>query len=270
MLLCVDIGATKTLVAAFTESGELSRQSKFPTAKNYQKFIHDLENILKNRFSDTKFRAGCCAVPGLVDRKNGLAREFGNRPWRNVPIGSDISDIAGIIPVLIESDANLAGLFEAKIFHKKYKKVLYLTISTGIGDAYISDGKIVESLADSEGGHMIILHKGKLQEWEDFASGRALFAKYGRRASEINDPRIWREFVPGIAQGLGQLIATFLPDIVIIGGGLGAHFEKYGDLLQNELEKYRNKMVNIPPVIKAKKPEEAVIYGCYEYIKQNV
>jgi hypothetical protein len=27
--------------------------------------------------------------------------------------------------------------------------------------------------------------------------------------------------------------------------------------------------VPIPPLLKAQRPEEAVVYGCYEYIKQN-
>jgi hypothetical protein len=35
------------------------------------------------------------------------------------------------------------------------------------------------------------------------------------------------------------------------------------------LDKFNNPLVPIPPVVKAKRPEEAVIYGCYEFIKQN-
>lgn len=267
MLLCIDIGATKTLVAAFTEEGKISGEFKFPTAKNYRKFLKDLSKAIQSQFKDIDFRAGCCAVPGIVERQKGLGLEFGNLPWRHVHIRDDASEAAGGVPIKIENDTNLAGLYEASEFGKKYQKILYVTFSTGIRAAFIEQGKLVESLADAEAGQMITRYKSKLQKWEDFASGRALFAKYGKKASEINSAKVWQEFVPGMAQGLGQLIATFPADVIVIGGGMGAHLEKYGQLLVDELEKYGNKMVNVPPVTKALKPEEAVIYGCYEYIK---
>jgi hypothetical protein len=50
---------------------------------------------------------------------------------------------------------------------------------------------------------------------------------------------------------------------------LGTYFHKYGDFLVKELEKYQNTMVSIPPIVQAKRPEEAVVYGCYDFIKQH-
>jgi hypothetical protein len=56
---------------------------------------------------------------------------------------------------------------------------------------------------------------------------------------------------------------------VVIGAGVGAHLQKFIGPLEHQLKKLENKMVKIPPVAQAKRAEGAVIYGCYEFIKQH-
>lgn len=269
MLLCVDIGASKTLLAAFTEEGKLEHEFKFPTPKNYRQFVKDLKTAIKVQFGGYKFRAAALAAPGTLDLDRGVGLRFGNLSWRNVPLKADL-EAASNCPVKIGNDTKLAGLSEAKLLHKQYKKVLYLTVSTGIGDALIVNGEIDSGLSNSEGGQMMIMRGGQLKRWEDFASGKALVKKYGRLASEIDEPEIWEEFSDGLAQGLGQLLAVIQPEVVVIGGGVGTHFHKYEHFLHQALEtKYKARLVRIPPIIKAKRPEEAVVYGCYELIRHK-
>jgi len=88
-------------------------------------------------------------------------------------------------------------------------------------------------------------------------------------ASEIDDPKIWREFANNLVPGIYQLVASFQPDVVIIGGGVGAHFEKFGPFLTGKLDEFKNKLVKMPPIIKAGRSEEGVVYGCYDYYKQQ-
>ncbi|MDB5160679.1 MAG: hypothetical protein JWO96_59 [Candidatus Saccharibacteria bacterium] len=269
MYLAIDIGGTKTLVAVFNSDGQIIEEYKVPTNKNYPDFVEELGSLIKDKVTHHNLLACCCAVPGELDRKEGIAIRFGNLPWKNTPIKKDLEKIIGHVPILIENDAKLAGLSEA-LSHKQYRKVLYLTVSTGIGDGIIIDGKIDADFADSEPGQMVLEYQGELRKWEDFASGRALVTKYGKRASEIEDPAIWQEFSRGLARGMIELIATLQPDVIIIGGGVGSHFEKFSPYLKSELAKLENDMVQSPPIIKAERPEEAVIYGCYEYVKQTV
>lgn len=266
-MLCVDIGASKTLIAAFTEDGQIKHEVRLPTPKRYDRFLDEFAKTVKKEFASYGFRTAACSIPGLVDRKTGTGIDFGNLPWHRVPIKADLSKLLDV-PVEVENDTKLAGLSEARELHDKYKKVLYLTLSTGIGSALVSDDHISKDLADSEAGQMIINFDGRLRRWEDFGSGRAFFKRYGKQASDVADPAVWRDFTPSVAQGLGQLLAVIQPDVVIIGGGLGAHFERFGHFLREELEsRYKAKLVDIPPILKAKRPEEAVIYGCYELIK---
>lgn len=267
--LAIDVGATKTLLAVFSNDGKVLYEQKIATNKKYDQFLADLRLTLNEEgFSKHRIVAVCCAIPGKVDRKNGVGLTFGNLPWHSVRIRSDLERIISHLTIFVENDANLAGLYEASV-HKKYKKVLYLTFSTGIGDGIIINGKIDPDFADSESGQMILEHEGRLQKWEDIASGRAFRQKYGKKASEVDNPFTWKQYSKAVAKGIGELVATLQPAVVIIGGSVGAQLEKFADPLKEELKKYHNNMVPIPPIIKADKPMEAVIYGCYEYIKQN-
>lgn len=269
MYLAIDIGGTKTLLAVFNTHGKVVFEHKTKTDSTYSRFIDDIKTALNNELKDFEFSAACCSAPGLINHKSGVVTRFGRLPWRNVPLKHDLEKLLGHVPVLIENDAKLAGLSEALLVHEKYKKVLYLTISTGIGGGVIINGKIGADLINTEPGQMLLEHGGKLKTWEDIASGRALKERYGKLASEINDPKIWQDFAQDIARGLEQLLAVIQPDVVIFGGGVGAHFEKFGHYLHEDLKKIRNDMVKIPPIIKAHRPEEAVVYGCYDLIKQQ-
>jgi glucokinase len=64
-------------------------------------------------------------------------------------------------------------------------------------------------------------------------------------------------------------VAALTPDVIVLGGGVGAHYEKFKKPLQEELEEFKNPLVVVPPIVKAKHPEEAVIYGCYELARQH-
>lgn len=269
MYLAIDIGGSKTLFAVFDGSGQIVEQYKIPTNKDYASFLNEVAQAVKDKLAHHNFIACCCGVPAEINREEGVAVVFGNLSWRNIPIKKDLGNILGPLPIKIENDANLAGLSEALLLIDKYQKVLYLTVSTGIKTGFIVDGKLEPNLADAEPGQMILEHNGKLEKWEDFASGRALVAKYGKKASEIDDPEIWKAFSHDLALGINELLAIFQPQALIMGGGVGAHFEKFTSPLVQELNKMSNEMVRVPPIIKARRPEEAVVYGCYEYAKQD-
>lgn len=267
--LAIDVGGTKTLFAVFKPDGEQVCQNKVETPGNYDQFKDSLKRNIE-QLDKFKFSHACCAIPGRIDFEKGIGQDFGNLPWEDVPVLADLQAMLPDTKVLIHNDAKLAGLSETLLLKDKYKKVLYLTISTGIGGGVISDGNIDVDFANFEPGQMVFEHDGKLQQWEDFASGRALRQKYGKPATEIDDPAVWQEYVKLLVTGMEDVLATVQPDAVIIGGGVGAHFEKFKDYLVEELNDINNPLVPTPPLLKAQRPEEAVIYGCYDYIRQNL
>ncbi len=265
MYLTIDIGGTKTLLARMKKNGEIEESFKFPTPHDYPEFKQLLaENIAK--ITTGKFSLVCVAAPGKIDRENGVAIAFGNLPWQNVPLRDDIKAITNC-PVLIENDAKLAALSEARLLDPPRHKVVYLTVSTGIGGGTVINNVLDPDLVDAEVGHMLFERDGQLVKWESFASGKAIVKRFGRLASEIDDPAIWKVFARDLAMGIIDIAANVYPDTIIIGGGVGSHFRKYGKFLKAELKKYQDPMVKIPEVFQAKNPEEAVIHGCYQLIR---
>lgn len=266
MYLAIDIGGTKTLVAALKEDGVLLESIRFETPKEYSNFLKVLSTTIKS-LKNQDFNQVCSSA-GRIDKASGLVLAFGNLSWENIDLAADIEAISNT-PCLIENDSKLAGLSEAVLISKQYSKVLYITISTGIGSVLIVDGVIDKDLEDSEVGKMLLEHKGKFARWEEFASGKAIYEKYGKRASDINDPKIWYVIAHNIAIGMINLIASYTPQAIIIGGGVGTHLNKFQARLEEDLQIYSSPMFSIPPLLKAQRPEEAVIYGCYEFIKQH-
>jgi glucokinase len=268
MYLGVDIGGSKTLMVVFSEEGQIVREHKFATNHDYPQFLNDISSEL-NQFKDLSFDLGCVGVPGIVDRETGVVKSFGNIPWENVSIKKDLSALLGL-DVLLENDANLAALAEAILLKEQYKRVLYVTLSTGIGGKLIINGTISQDIPDAEIGHMMFEYGNKILPWEKFASGQALVYQFGKKASEIDDPAVWEKYSYNVARGLQPVLAVMQPEVVVLGGGVGAHFEKFDQPLKEQLEKFKNNMIDIPPLLKAKNAVEAVVYGCYELIKQSV
>lgn len=249
--------------------GEVKEQIKFKTHQDYDEYLKVLQaNVVK--LPTGKCKRAVVAAPGKIDRKHGVILSFGNLGWKNIQLQADLEKLLNI-PVTIENDSKLAALSEAVLLKDSYTKVLYVTISTGIGAGLIVNGKIDPKFADMEAGQMLLEHNGKLRDWEDFGSGRAFYDKFGKKVSEVaeDDNEAWYWLARNIAIGLLNLMAILTPEVVVIGGGAGAHLDKFKDRLDEQLKIYENPMFSIPPIIKAQHPEEAVIYGCYELAKSR-
>ena len=250
------------------KDGKIEDSVKFPTPRDYKEFVSQLADTVASLTTE-KWDVACVAAPGKIDHETGVVIAFGNLPWKNVPIRDDVQKITNC-PVLIENDAKLAALSEARLLKTPHHKVTYLTVSTGIGGGTIINNVIEPDLQDAEVGHMLFERDGELVPWESFASGKAIVRRFGKLASEIDDPAVWKIISHDLALGIIDVAANIQPDVIIIGGGVGTHFKKYGAFLNAELKKYESPMVPAPKVVGAKHPEEAVIYGCYELIKDYV
>ena len=268
MYLGIDIGGTKTLLGRFTKDGDLQESFKFPTPNNYDDFVSELTvNIA--RITTKPWKLVAVAAPGKINRDTGVVEVFGNLKWTNTPLVQTVHSITNC-DVLIENDSKLAGLSEARLLKPLPHKVLYVTVSTGIGGALIVDGYLDQDLLDAEIGWMLHERGGKMVTWESFASGRAIVKRFNKLASEITDPHVWRLVSHDIAIGLIDVAAILQPDIIIIGGGVGTNFEKFKKPLQEELKRYESTLVKAPKVIGAKKSEQAVIFGCYQLMKDRI
>ena len=263
MIVAIDTGGTKTLVAGYDESGAVVVQHKFPTPKKTTEYIDAVSTHLVALFSEKPVTAISLAVPGIV--RDGVAVHCPNLGWENFPVAEELRGVLGDVPIFLENDANLAGLAEARTLPEPVRACLYVTISTGIGSGIIIDGHIDAGLSHSEAGHALIEYDGIVRQWESFASGRAIFEAYKKMGKDIKSRRTWMQIADRISRGFLAVIPILQPEVIVIGGSMGTHFEKYEAYLNAILEEKLPRMITTPRIVQAQHPEEAVIYGCYYY-----
>lgn len=267
MYLGIDIGGTKTLVASLTNEGVITETFKFPTPEKYSHFLLELRHGLAH-LKTQDFKAIGIGAPGKIDRQHGVFVRGSNLKWKNKDLHTDVVRILHA-PVVVENDAKLAALSEAMLLKEKFNRVLYITISTGIGAGVVINQTLDPDFLEIESGQAIFEHKGRLLRWEEFASGKAIVKTFGKRAADINDQATWKTIVRYWSPGFSNVIATVQPEVIVVGGSVGAHFNKYKDLLRAEIKKYETPLTPTPKIIGAQRPEEAVIYGCYDLAREK-
>lgn len=266
MYVGVDVGGTKTLIAALTDAGEIVESRKFPTPKNYKTFLLEVAHALAH-MEHKDFKAGGAGIPVTnLNRATGRAINFGNLSWHNVLVEHDLEKIFAC-PFVVNNDAKMASLSEAMLLKNKYQRVLYVTISTGIGYALTVNQTLDDNIGDAGGRTIMLEYKGKLEPWESFASGKAIVARYGKRAEDIHDEHTWKAISRELTQGFLELIAIMQPEAIVVGGSVGNYFERLKPFLKADLKKYETPLLVIPALLKAERPNEAVIFGCYDLAK---
>lgn len=269
MYLAVDIGGTKTLLALFDNNGQIIKTEKFQTPPDYQEFLAALNERLQS-FPRDQLQAAAIGVPGRLDRQLGVVLACGNLPWEHQPLKADLASQLNIPVIHLENDAKLAALGESKLIINEYKKVLYITISTGIGIGVTINGKLSPDLLDAEPGFMQVWHGDRYQTWEDFASGQAIQQRYGKQANDIpaGDP-LWEQIAADLAPQVFNVISIVQPQVTVIGGGVGQHLDHFHDVLVRHLKQFESKLVPVPPLRQAQHAEQAVIYGAYALLTDH-
>lgn len=260
MITAVDIGATKTLIAQFGDDGQPKNPVKFPTAPNKDEFITELFRQLEAFAPITTLSVG---VPGVIEG-DGVINSTTNLVWVNWPLKKLLQEKFDC-PVYIQNDAHMAAIGEINSIDPLPHRGLYLTVSTGIGGGLVVDGKLPTPVSPTEFGTMVFEFEGKMDIWEHFASGKALFKHFGKKAQDLTEPEEWQWLAERLSVGLLLLIPQFEPDVVVFGGGVGRYLEKFRSPLEAILAKRPVYSTNQVKLLAAKHPEEAVIYGCYYY-----
>jgi len=264
MLLAVDTGGTKTLIASFKKDGSLGDTFRFPTPANTNDYVSQVKSTIETHYNADDIEGVTIALPGIIE--NGVAIWCNNLGWSHFNAKDAFKDLlGGSVPIFIENDANLAGLSEARSIKPLPISVLYVTVSTGIGTGIITNGNIDPGTRKSEGGRTMVEFNGMIREWESFASGKAIYNTFEKFAHDITSVHDWNQVADRISRGLLAIIPVLQPNTIVIGGSIGTYFKRYGKQLDKILSSRLPSHIPVPVLREAKHPEEAVIYGCYYY-----
>lgn len=234
----LDIGGTKIRVACLDAALAVIAVDEFPTAAaaSPRAAMDRVASFLQG-VSIAALGIGCT---GPVDPITGLVGDVELLPgWQNFALTANLADRLGV-PVALENDCDAAALGESAIgAGRGASRFLYVSISTGIGAGIVIDSKLYRGRlgVHPELGHMALDPAGPLCYcgargcWESLASGPALARLHGEatdarqvfQLARAQDPRALAsldKFRAYTAQGLGNLITLFAPEVIAVGGGV--------------------------------------------------
>ena len=195
--------------------------------------------------------------PGTPDNEAGVLVYSNNLPFNMAPMRSLIREVVDL-PVYIDNDANCAAMAEAVAGAAKgTKESVTITLGTGVGAGVIVRGRIYSGFnqAGSEFGHTVIVSGGQQCScgrkgcFEAYSSASALIRMTKEAAdanpdSKLNDliredgkvsgktafkamrmgdeaaAKVVDMYTDYMADGLANAINTFMPEVLVIGGGV--------------------------------------------------
>ena len=199
-------------------------------------------------------------TPGSVNKATGVIEFSNNLKFDKVPAIGMLKEKTGCDKIYFDNDANCAALGEAVAgVGKGVKNFIAITLGTGVGSGIVVNGKLVVGLnyAAGEMGHNVIVYNGKPCNcgrngcWEAYASATALIAQTksamlehpyskmwdmtdgslgnvnGRtafdamRAGDETASKVVENYIGYLACGITNIVNTFQPDILCVGGGIG-------------------------------------------------
>jgi glucokinase len=297
LFIGVDIGGTKVLATAVSRSGRVVRTAlrETPGRRVEARLVEDaLTEAVQEIAGIRRIGAIGIAAAGFVDAQGERVRFAPHLPWQDEGVRARLAE-RWSAPVVLDNDANCAARAElAYGAVGEADSAVVVTLGTGIGGALILDGEVIRGYNGMAGeyGHTQVVPGGRDCEcggsgcWEQYCSGNALTRFVRERgvedlsgpaltaAAEAGDPvalAAYAEVGEWLGVGLANLVASFDPQVVVIGGGVSAA----GDLLLEPARAaLRESLVGaphrtIPPVVRAALGPEAGAIGAADLARQT-
>jgi glucokinase len=251
LALGIDIGGTNTRAALVSSRGEVLARRRLPSRRDAEAMLADCLALIAELWAEGVEGVGV-GVPGQVDADTGDVFSGGYVDLSSIPFARRLSDASGL-RVSIENDGAMALLGEHAFGAAQgHQNAILLGIGTGIGGAVLERGRLVRGRRSAgQLGHLVVEPEGlpclcgKRGCVETTSSGTALgrlIAEAGlpagvpatellARAGEAAVGRALAAWAAPLRRAVDSLVATLDPEVVVLGGGLGAEAVAALDLL---------------------------------------
>lgn len=261
MIVGVDIGGTKVLAGEVTAEGEVRRTAlRFTPGRRVP--AHLVENALTEAVmevaGDEPLEAVGLAAAGFVDVTRTRVLFAPHLPWRGDDVVERLSARWGV-PVIMDNDANCTALAEAAYGAARgASSTVLVTLGTGIGGALMFGDQLWRGAGGMAGefGHQQVVPGGAACQcgragcWEQYCSGNALVRHARTRLGAspaltrvtdgdpgaLTGPMVTAAAADGdavalaafrsvgdwLGVGLANLVASFDPALLVVGGGVSA------------------------------------------------
>ncbi|EET85865.1 ROK family protein [Clostridium carboxidivorans P7] len=287
----IDLGGTKISGAIADFNGDIISKYIIPTNSHegekvvLERITTVIEKVIEeSKVDKDKILAIGIGSPGPLDAKKGIILTTPNLPFKNFNIVKPLEDKFNI-PVHLDNDANAAAIGEY-VFGagQGTNNMVFITVSTGIGGGAILNGKIYRGNTCNalEIGHTTIEKDGPKCNCGNYGCAEALASgtAIGRSAKEavergektslssyekITAYEVFKEAEKGDAAAqkvrdkalnylgicVANVIASFDPEMVIIGGGVSKGgnivFQKVKEVVSKRCFKAMSENTKIVP-----------------------
>lgn len=250
-VLALDLGASRARTAVVLDDGSLAGRRDARTPRAAADVLNLCAAELRASLGAAREQgipdpsALSISAPGPIDPQRGEFRDPPNLDrslWR-FPIAARLSEALGL-PAVMDRDTQVAALGEGMFGAARgLTDYVYLTVSTGVGGAIVSDGRLLrgpDGLA-GELGHLTVdadgppCGCGARGHLEAFASGTGIISACRATGRQVADAaevaaaevageewahEIMERARRAFATALVSIVDVFNPQRVVVGGGI--------------------------------------------------
>ena len=285
-IVSIDIGKTKIAAGLFNIDLVLEDYIVKSSGKCAGEILEAVENIIKYyivKYDNSILGIGI-ATFGVVDYRGGSIVSSGIiTDWNNIPIKERMESLFHI-PVFVENDVKAAafGEFCAANALEKHNDLLYLSIGTSIGFAFVENASLwygthrrFGEIASFRPAHSqltlgeMIGGKGLIEQYYNHTqcvkTGDELFSL--ATTGDTVSKNIYDVMIRTTAELLRWLSVCFDPGCLIIGGGVVCKNAVLFDMIQDCYNAISSKEYSALSMAKLR--EKSGIYGAAELVVQN-
>ncbi|HLL89496.1 MAG TPA: ROK family protein, partial [Tepidisphaeraceae bacterium] len=195
---------------------------------------------------------------GPMDSDAGVVSPLHQPAWHGVPLKAIVERRFGC-PFRVDVDTNAAALAECRFGGADPARLLYLTLSTGMGGGFVVDGRVYRGAggAHPEVGHQVVpacspraaaatCACGATGCLEALVSGNGIRRLYDKPAEELAE-REWAEVATHLGHGLRNVAAIYAPATIVLGGGVAVGGGQ--PLLETATRVMRDGLRLVPPPV---------------------
>lgn len=282
-VVAVDIGGTSTRIALVSPEGKVLKLHVLPTPVTgsadilAKTLVKEIRGVLGFTLPSDIGGIGISAA-GPIDFKTGEIIKPPNLGFPKIPLVRPLEKEFGI-PVRAINDCHAGILGElTRGAAQGVDCALYITISTGIGGAYVEQGRMLLGHAGNslEIGHFIVDTQYNLRcgcghtgHWEAYASGKHIprFFSLWRERHRLPAPDFPADHAEGIfaaaragnptatkfvdelgrinARAISDIVVAFDPALIVFDGSLAL---KNTDILFPPIQKYTDRFLPLPEI----------------------
>jgi glucokinase len=245
----VDVGGTRLRVARISADGRILAKHAGPVERDRDAFVPRLIEMIGRVMAEDVAAIGI-GLPGRVDARRAAVHSAGYLDIAGLPIAQTLQARLGL-PIAIDNDCGMALVAEMSVGAAQgCRDVVMFTIGTGIGGAVATYGDLMRGRSFAgQLGHVTVDTMGEACACgrrgcvETTSSGTALgrlvataglpsgttadallaAAQAGQSSARAILARaILEAWATPLRSAIGSMVAVADPEVVLLGGGLGA------------------------------------------------